>query len=91
MIMKDVEIFRSKGFQNVPKLGVSFENKPSGNPEEDHKSWQLLQRSIIAQSGLSLVRIFFFFCKNAFFIIRTQKLKKGLLAMRCKMDKREIW
>jgi hypothetical protein len=29
---KDIEIFRSKGFQNVPKLGFWFENKPSGNP-----------------------------------------------------------
>jgi hypothetical protein len=31
MMIKAIEIFRSKVFQNVPKLGVWFENKPSGN------------------------------------------------------------
>jgi hypothetical protein len=32
MIIKDIEIIRSKCFPNVPKLGVWFENKPPGNP-----------------------------------------------------------
>jgi hypothetical protein len=32
MVTKDIKIFHSKVFQNVPKLGVWFENKPSGNP-----------------------------------------------------------
>jgi hypothetical protein len=32
MVIKDVKIFHSKGFQNVPKLGTWLENKPSGNP-----------------------------------------------------------
>jgi hypothetical protein len=32
MIVKDIEIFHLNGFRNVPKLGVWFKNKPSGNP-----------------------------------------------------------
>jgi hypothetical protein len=32
MGIKDIKIFQSKAFQNVPKLEVWFENKPSGNP-----------------------------------------------------------
>jgi hypothetical protein len=32
MVIKHIKIFHSKGFQNVKKLGVWFENKPSGNP-----------------------------------------------------------
>jgi hypothetical protein len=32
MAVKYVKIFHSKPFQNVPKRGVWFENKPSGNP-----------------------------------------------------------
>jgi hypothetical protein len=30
-VIKDIKIFHSKGFQDVPNLGVWFENKPSGN------------------------------------------------------------
>jgi hypothetical protein len=33
MSMKDIKMFDSKAFQNVPKLGIWFENKPSGNPD----------------------------------------------------------
>jgi hypothetical protein len=33
MVIKDIKIFHSEGFQNVPKLGVWFEIKPSGNPD----------------------------------------------------------
>jgi hypothetical protein len=32
MVVKDIKIIRSKAFQIVPKLGVWFGNKPSGNP-----------------------------------------------------------
>jgi hypothetical protein len=32
MVIKGNKIFHSKAFQNVPKLGVWYENKPSGNP-----------------------------------------------------------
>jgi hypothetical protein len=32
-VMKHIQIFHSKGFQNVKKLGVWFENKPFGNPD----------------------------------------------------------
>jgi hypothetical protein len=32
MVIRDIKIFHSKGFQNVPKLAVWFENKPSGIP-----------------------------------------------------------
>jgi hypothetical protein len=32
MVIEDTKFFfHSKAFQNVPKLGVWFENKPSGN------------------------------------------------------------
>jgi hypothetical protein len=33
MVIKDIKNYRSKGFQNVPKLEVRFENKPFGNPD----------------------------------------------------------
>jgi hypothetical protein len=32
MTIKYLKMFDSKAFQNVPKLGIWFENKPSGNP-----------------------------------------------------------
>jgi hypothetical protein len=32
MILKDIKIFHSMTFQNVPNWWVWFENKPSGNP-----------------------------------------------------------
>jgi hypothetical protein len=32
MVIKDIKLFNSKAFRNVPKLGVWFENKTSGNP-----------------------------------------------------------
>jgi hypothetical protein len=32
MVIQDIKIFHSKGFPNVPQLGIWFENKPSGNP-----------------------------------------------------------
>jgi hypothetical protein len=35
MVIKPVKNFHSKGFPNVKKLGVWFENKPSGNPASE--------------------------------------------------------
>jgi hypothetical protein len=35
MCIKYIKLFHSKGFKNVPKLRVWFENKPSGNPAQD--------------------------------------------------------
>jgi hypothetical protein len=35
MVIKDIKIFHSMAFQNVPKLGGGVENKPSGNPAHD--------------------------------------------------------
>jgi hypothetical protein len=32
MVIKDINIFHSKDFQNAPKLKVWFEKKQSGNP-----------------------------------------------------------
>jgi hypothetical protein len=32
MVMTDIKKFNSKAFQNVPKLGVGFENERSGSP-----------------------------------------------------------
>jgi hypothetical protein len=32
LVIKNIKIFHSKASQNVPKLGVWFGNKPSGNP-----------------------------------------------------------
>jgi hypothetical protein len=36
MVLKHIKILHSKAFQNVPKVGVWFENKPSGNPGLGH-------------------------------------------------------
>jgi hypothetical protein len=33
-LIKDIKIFHSKAFQNVTKVGIWFENEPSGNPAE---------------------------------------------------------
>jgi hypothetical protein len=32
MSIKDIKMFDSKAIQNVPKLGIWLDNKPSGNP-----------------------------------------------------------
>jgi hypothetical protein len=34
MVIKDIKIFLSNAFQNVPKVGVWIENKPSGSPDQ---------------------------------------------------------
>jgi hypothetical protein len=35
IVIKGNTIFHSKGFRNVPKLVIGFENKTSGNPGVD--------------------------------------------------------
>jgi hypothetical protein len=44
MVMKAIKIICSKVFQNVPKLGVWFENKPFGNPGQ-HSDQISLQKN----------------------------------------------
>jgi hypothetical protein len=42
MVIKDINFFNSKGFQNVPNVGVWFENKLSGNPDTYHQKYACL-------------------------------------------------
>jgi hypothetical protein len=62
MGIKCIKISCSKGFQNVPKLGFLFENKPSGNPglscrrnSIQRACLSLIRRHVIAQTGFNVL------------------------------------
>jgi hypothetical protein len=54
MVKKYTKIFHTKILQNLPKLGIWFENKPSGNPDRERQQKEL-RRSAPCPAGVPSV------------------------------------